>query len=326
MRYLSAADVERALPMDALIDAVGEAFIAHHRGQSTVPPRLAIGSEGGTTLVMGARVRDIGITAKVVSVFPGNADLGHAVTNGLVVVLDPSTGIPAMLCDGGSLTALRTGAASGAASRALMPRGCSVGAIIGCGGQATTQLLAIDEVASLDTVHIYGRKPDSVAAFIDRMAPRVSARLVAASSAEAAVEAARLICVATSSTTPVFDGDALQPGTHINAVGSFRLDMQELDARTIARSHVVVDDRDAAFEESGELVEAARNGHTDPQRWSTLGGVLAGEQPGRTDEHAITLFKSVGLALQDVAAGALARSRAEQLGLGTLLSPQGPQA
>jgi len=319
MRYLSAAEVKRALPMDALVDAVAHAFVAHHHGKSSVPPRLVLRGRGGTTLVMGARVENVGLAAKVVSVFPANAAAGRAVTNGLVVVLDPDTGIPALLCDGGSLTALRTGAASGAASRALMVPDCSVGAVLGCGAQAATQLLAIDHVANLDTVHVYGRNPDSLEAFIERMTPQIEATLVASRSPESAVEAARLVCVATSSSTPVFDGSALQPGTHVNAVGSFRLDMRELDARTVARSRVVVDDRDAALEESGELVAAIREGHTTAASWSTLGGVLSGEHPGRDDEDAITLFKSVGLALQDVAAGALALDRAEQLQLGVIL-------
>jgi ornithine cyclodeaminase len=319
VRYLSATEVRKALPMDALIDAVAEAFVAHHRGRADVPPRLAVAGEHGTTLVMGGAVEGMGRAAKVVSVFPGNAAKGAPVTNGLVVVLDETTGVPALLCHGGALTAARTGAASGAATRALARPETRLAALIGCGGQAATQLQAIDTVAALDRVFVYARDGARVRTFIERMQPTVSAELCASSSAEDAVEQAGLVCVATSSSTPVFDGEALQPGTHINAVGSFRLDMQELDGATIARSHIVVDDHDAALEESGELVAAARRGVTTPAAWVSLGSVLAGEAPGRPCANAITLFKSVGLALQDVAAGALALRNANRLGLGLVL-------
>ena len=320
LRLLSADDLRRALPMVDAVATMKEAFAALSSGRATVPPRIHMDvAEGpGTTLVMpaylGARG---GLGAKLVSFFPGNAERGRPAVSGLVVVLDPETGEPAALADGTFLTAWRTGAASGAASDLLALPDARTAALFGCGAQARTQALAIDAVRDLDVVRVYARTPSSVERFVVEMEEQLEARPVAAESPAAALAGAEIVCAATTSSTPVFDGRDLAAGAHVNGVGSFTTEMREVDATTVARARVFVDQRQAAEAEAGDLVIAAREGHTEPGRWAELGEVVAGTRPGRRAAAEITFFKSVGVAVQDVAAADRALERARELNLGS---------
>lgn len=315
---LSERDLRAALPMHAAIRAMKDAFAALSSGAAVAPQRMAlpIEKERATSLLMGAYVPSMGLAAKVVSVFPGNRASGKALVNGLVLVLDPTSGEPEALIDGTALTAWRTGAASGAATDLLARADASVAALIGCGVQARTQLLAIAAVRELAEVRVHARSPERVRAFCESMQPEVAAKLVAVPTAESAVRGAHIVCTATPSHTPLFDGAHVADGAHLNAVGSFTLDMCELDTRTIARATVFVDEVAAALVEAGELVAAEAAGATRRERWTELGHVASGAAPGRTSAAEITLFKSVGHAVQDVAAASRALSAARQLGLG----------
>ncbi len=316
---LSQADLRAALPMRAAIDVMKDAFAALASGNVVAPPRLAVpvAEHDATTLLMGAHVPSMGLAAKIASVFPRNAATGRAVVNGLAIVLDPATGEPSALIDGSALTAWRTGAASGAATELLACENARVGALIGCGAQARTQLLAIDTVRNLDEVRVFARTTGSARAFCDEMQPGVTARLIAVATAEDAVRGADVLCAATTSHTPVLDGDHLKCGAHLNGVGSFTLDMREIDERSIARATVFVDEVDAALAEAGELVAAELAGATARDRWTPLGLVASGAAAGRTHDDEITLFKSVGHAVQDVAASSRALAFARTHGLGT---------
>ncbi len=320
---LSAADLRAALSMRQAVDAMKAAFAALSAGEARAPLRTAVPAEeaGGVTLLMGACLpaaagRPAGLAAKVVSAFPRNASRGKRVVNGLVLVLDPATGEPAALADGTFLTAWRTGAASGAATDLLARPDAKIGALFGCGAQARTQALAVDCVRQLETLRVVGPRPQRVASFIEEMQPRLTARLVAAASAAEAVAGADVVCTATTSATPVFDGELLAPGAHVNGVGSYTLEMQEVDAVTVARSRVFVDSLEGALAEAGDLVVAERQGHTHRDAWTELGLVAAGRADGRRGEREITFFKSVGHAVQDVAAAARALEAARQQGLG----------
>ena len=316
---LSQADLRAALPMRAAIDAMKNAFAALASGDVVAPPRMAVpvAEHDATTLLMGAHVPSMGLTAKIASVFPRNAATGRAVVSGLVIVLDPATGEPSALMDGSALTAWRTGAASGAATELLAREDARVGALIGCGAQARTQLLAIDAVRDLDEVRVFARTAASVQAFCGELQPAVSTRLRAVVSAEDAVRGADVICAATTSNTPVLDGDHLARGAHVNGIGSFTVDMREIDERSIARATVFVDEVDSALAEAGELVAAEVTGATARERWTPLGLVISGAAAGRTHDDEITLFKSVGHAVQDVAASSRALAFARTHGLGT---------
>ena len=319
LTVLSAADIREALPMRDAVECMKTAFAELSAGRAVQPQRLAVpvAPAGGTLLVKPAHLPDRGLGAKLVSFFPRNPELGKPAITGLVVLLDPETGEPQALLDGTFVTAWRTGAASGAATDVLARKDSRVAALFGCGEQARTQLLAIDAVRELAEVRVYARTRSSVERFIEEMTPSARGRLLAASDPAEAIEEADVVCAATTSPTPVFDGGRLAAGAHVNGVGSFTTEMQEIDAETVGRARVFVDSRQSALAEAGDLVIAAREGLTDPDDWTELGEVVTGARPGRGSDDEITFFKSVGVAVQDVAASALALERARRLGLGS---------
>ena len=315
---LSASDLRSALPMGDAIEAVKSGFAALSTGQACAPLRSVVPAEpaDGVTLLMGAYLPQVGTSAKVVSVFHRNRQLGKNVVNALVVVMDPNTGEPVALCDGTYLTALRTGAASGAATELLARPDARVGAIIGCGAQARTQVLAIDCVRELESIRVHGERVEDVRRFIDEMQPQVRARLDAVTTSAEAIRDVDVICTATNSKTPVFDGALLEPGTHINGVGSFTLEMQEVDTTTVRRARVFIDSLEAVVAEAGDLAIAEREGCTRREDWIELGLIAVGKAPGRQGPDEITFFKSVGHAVQDLAAAARALEVARVKGLG----------
>jgi len=319
LTLLSAHDLRTALPMPAAIAAMQAAYADLSTGQATVPLRtpLPVPAAEGVTLFMPAYLPASGLGAKIVSVFPRNAALGKPMINGIVLALDPATGEPLALCDGGFLTAWRTGAAGGAGTALLARPDAKTAAVFGTGVQAETQALAIDAARALDSIHVYSRNPENVQKFIARMQPEIKARLIPAATPADAVREADVICTATTSHTPVFNGHDLKPGAHINGVGSFTLGMRELDETTITRARVFIDSREAALAEAGELVAALNAGKTSVDDWTELGLVAVGKKPGRQSPEEITFFKSVGVAVQDVAALSRALTEAHRLGLGT---------
>jgi ornithine cyclodeaminase len=313
---LSADDLRAALPMPDAIEAAKAAYASLSTGSAISPERMVVPSAGGTTLLMGAQVPGEGLGGKIVSIFPRNRERGVPVVAGIVVLLDPETGVPRALLDGTALTAWRTGAASGAATDLLARPEASVAAVFGCGAQARTQALGIDTARRLELIRVYSRTTRRTEEFVAEMQPMLRARIEMAASPQAAVADADIVCTATTSFTPVFDGRDLAPGTHVNAIGSFTPHMQEVDAVTIGAARVFVDSREAALEEAGDLLKAAAMGWTRQEEWTSLGEVIAGMKSGRRSASEITYFKSVGLAVQDVTAGARALVQAQRLGLG----------
>jgi ornithine cyclodeaminase/alanine dehydrogenase-like protein (mu-crystallin family) len=313
---LSAEDIRAALPMPQAIEAAKAAYASVATGAAVAPPRMVVTSPAGCTLLMGAQVPGEGLAGKIVSIFPPNRDRGLPVVAGIVVLLDPETGLPRALMDGTALTAWRTGAAGGAATDLLARPEASVAAVFGCGAQARTQVLGIDAVRNLEVIRVFSRTPRRTEEFVAEMQPALRGRLEISRTPREAVRDADVICTATTSTTPVFDGRDLAPGAHVNAMGSFKPDMQEVDVVTIAAARVFVDSREAALEEAGDLLKAAAQGWTRYDEWTQIGDVVAGIKAGRHSSDEITYFKSVGLAVQDVTAGARALMQAQRLGLG----------
>ena len=305
--FFTAEDIRRALPMREAIEAMRAAFIAFSEGRAHIPQRLSISipEQEGITLVMPGYVPPDALGLKVVSVFPRNPARGLPTLSALVVMLDPETGAPAALLDGAFLTAWRTGAASGLATDLLARPDAESLALIGAGAQARTQLRAVAAVRSLRRVRVYSRTPARAQALIEEMRGQegIPEDIAVAPTPEAAVAEADIVCTATNSSVPVFDGRALQPGTHINAIGSFTLEMRELDEETFRRAaRVVVDSRAAVLAEAGEVVWAIRQGILREADLVELGEIAAGRRPGRERPEEITLFKSVGLAVQDLVA------------------------
>ncbi len=320
---LSAEDVRRAVPMAEAIEIVKDAFAQLSTGKATVPLRtqLPVEKHGGVTLFMPAYLSESGaLGAKVVSVFPRNLDRGLPTIFAIVIVVDSETGCPVALMDGTYLTALRTGAASGAATDFLARRDARVAAIFGAGAQARTQLLAVCTVRRIERVWVYDvvrERAEAYAAEMRGLGPIPTDIRVASSPAEA-VREADIICTATTSSTPVFNGEDLRPGTHINAIGSFTPQMQEVDETTIRRaSKIVVDSRSACLAEAGDLIIPMSRGIiSEKDIYAEIGEITAGLKPGRERDDEITYFKSVGNAVQDVSVARRVLEKAREMGLG----------
>lgn len=326
LRILSAADMAQALPMTAAIEAMKDAFAQLSTGQADVPlrARLSIPEQAGVAIFMPAYMRGSqDLAVKIVSVFPKNPARGEPIIYGTVLVLDAASGRPLALLEGGSLTAIRTAAGAGAATDLLARPDAKSVAMLGSGVQARTGLEAMCTVREIETVRVYSPTRAHAAAFAAEMAGRgpIPATIDVVDSPGAAVRGADIVYTATTSYTPTFDGADLSAGAHVNGVGSFTLDMREVDVTTVQRALVVVDDRASMEAEAGEIMYAMQHGHiTADHIHAELGEIVAGHKAGRTDAAQITFFKSVGVAVQDAVAARVALRTAEALDLGTVVA------
>ena len=321
LRILSCEDVRRALPMRQAIEAMKGAFAQLSTGRADVPLRVALNvpRHHGVTLFMPAYLADDDQMAiKIVSIFDDNPAQGLPLIHALVVVVDATTGRPAAVMDGTYLTALRTGAASGAATDLLAREETHVVAVFGAGAQGHTQLEAVCAVRPIQEVWIHDVAPGRAAAYAAEMSQQLSLTVRAAETPAEAVRQADVICTATTSTRPVFADTDVRPGTHVNAIGAYTPQMQEIPAETVVRAKVVIDHRKASLAEAGDLLLPLRQGlMTEDHIYAELGEIAAGLKPGRTSPEEVTLFKSVGVAVQDVAAASAVLETARRLGLGT---------
>ncbi len=320
IRVLSADDVRRALPMPKAVEVMKRAFAQLSAGQAEVPLRVPIHvpRHNGLTLFMPAYLAaDDQMAVKIVSVFNDNPARGLPLIHALVMVVDAETGQPAAVMEGGYLTALRTGAASGAATDLLARLDASTAAVFGAGVQGRTQLEAVCAVRHIRQAWVYDVDPDRARRYANEMSARLGIPVhIAATPAEAA-RAADIICTATTSSVPVFSDADVRPGTHINAVGAYTPEMREIPTETVLRARVVIDHRTASLAEAGDLLIPIREGRmTEEHIWAELGEIAAGQKAGRLSHDEVTLFKSVGVAVQDVAAAAAVLDAAERENLG----------
>lgn len=325
LRILSSNDVRKALPMIEAIAGMKTAYAQLSTRQAVVPLRahVDVNAHQGTSLIMPAYLMQTDdLAVKVVSVFPDNARRNEPIIYASVLVLDAETGRPLALLEGGALTAIRTGAGAGAATDLLARKTASVVAILGSGVQARTQLEAICTVRNIREVRVYSPTNEHAVLFAREMRGKgsVPQLIRIMTDADTAVHGADIICAATTSTTPVINGKLLEPGVHINGVGSFQPTMQEFDEDTILKSLVVVDSRAAVWEEAGELIIPLNKGIIQKGHiHAELGEIVAGLKPGRRDDQQITFFKSVGNAVQDAIAGRIALQNAIEQNLGTVV-------
>jgi alanine dehydrogenase len=323
IRVLGAADVRAALPMRDAIKAMREAFAAVSDGRAEVPLRshLDVPTVDGQALFMPAAMSTpVRIGSKILTLYPNNPSHGRPFIHGIVVMFDARTGRPEGILEGTALTALRTGAASGLATQVLARRNARVVGIIGSGVQARTQLEAVCTVRRVEEVRVFSRTQGHAARFAREMAgvgpiPR-NVRVV--KSAAAAADGADVVCTATPATRPVLGLGDMSRGAHVNAVGSYTPAMREIAPALVNRARIVVDSRDAALAEAGELIACIEDGSIG-QEMVELGEVLAGRQTGRENDSHLTIFKSVGLAAQDLCAAAAALRRATRQGIGTVV-------
>lgn len=312
MRLFDADATRAAIPVGELLDAVDAAYrdVAAGRDRSPVRTRVELPS-GDLLLMPGVREGGAGSTVKIVTIVPANAERGLPTLHAVVAWIDAATGEPLAMLDGATLTAMRTGAASGVATRLLARPDASVLALIGAGAQAEWQLRAVAAARPIREVRVFARTAASRLAFVERMAgvlgPGVEIRAVG--SAREAVRGVDVVCCATTSTEPVFSAQWVRPGTHVNGVGAFRLDMVELPPALFERASLVaVDSREAALAEAGDLVAAIQGGQLASDGYVEI-GTIGQRWSGGRDPRAITVFKSVGLAIQDVAAAEVAARR-----------------
>lgn len=320
VRILSHSDVRRALPMREAVEAMKRAFAQLSTGQADVPLRtpIHVPRHNGLTLFMPAYLAaDDQMAVKIVSVFNDNPARGLPLIHALVVVVDAETGQPVAVMEGGSLTALRTGAASGAATDLLSRPDAAIAAVFGAGVQGRTQLEAVCAVRPIREAWVYDVDPQRAQAYAREMGEQLGIPVHVAARPAEAVRPADVVCTATTSTTPVFDDADVRPGTHINAVGAYTPQMREIPTETVLRARVVIDHRTASLAEAGDLLIPIQEGRmTEQHIWAELGEIAAGLQPGRLSPDEITLFKSVGVAVQDVAAAAAVLEAARRQNLG----------
>ncbi|MGZ9167105.1 MAG: ornithine cyclodeaminase family protein, partial [Anaerolineales bacterium] len=307
------------------IEAMKNAYASLSSGTAVVPlrTRLPIPDSEALSLFMPAFVNSQdgnALAIKVVSLFPSNPSRGLAYIQAAVLVFDPETGRAIALLEGSSLTAIRTGAAGGAAIDLLARPESKVAAIFGAGAQGRTQLEAACTARKIETAFIYDADPSKAELFAEEMRGRngITRDIRVAWNAQEAIQSADIICTATTSTTPVFDDQFLKAGTHISAVGSYTPDMQEVPAETLQRAKIFVDSRSACLEEAGDLIQPMRAGLFDESHISgELGEVVLGQIPGRYSPDEITYFKSVGIAVQDAIAAQVALTNARKMNIGT---------
>lgn len=321
MRIISRKDVENSLTMREAIEVVRQAFMELSNGTANVPPRihLSIEKENATTLIMPAYLSQTQVLAcKIVSVFPNNATKNQPVIFGLVTLFSAETGEPLAVIEGGSLTALRTGAASGLATDLLARQDAKTLAIFGAGAQSKTQIEGVCAVRNIEKIYVFSRRIEQTEQLINDLQTKVNSEFIVANSPKQAVQNADIICTATTSETPVFDGNDLQDGTHINGIGSFKPQMQEVDFVTLNRClKIVIDSRENCLKEAGDLVQAIEsNIISESDIYAEIGEIASGLRVSRESNDEITFFKSVGNAAQDAAIGQAILKECVRLKLG----------
>ncbi len=324
MLVLTRSQVRELVPMPDAIALMKSAFAELSAGRTISPLRtvVSLADREGDALFMPAYVPAMdALGLKSVSVFRRNPERGLPVIHAIVSLVDPETGQPLAIMDGTYLTALRTGAVSGAAADLLARSDSAVLAAIGAGAQGVTQIAAVCAVRPIERVIAVDVSEPALERLRQLMRhdwPEVESRLETTTDSAAAVREADIICTATTSHTPVFRDEDVRPGTHISAVGAYTPEMQELPAETVARATVVVDAVEAALAEAGDLIIPLQKGMVSRNHFSReLGMVASGTAPGRTSDDEITLFKSVGNAVQDVVVAKRAVERAREREVGT---------
>jgi alanine dehydrogenase len=311
--------VAAVLKMRDCIAALEGAFSELSNGTAVLPLRIGIPAPDGINLYMPAYLKQANALAvKVVSVYKNNPQKHNLPTTiGKVLVQNPETGEVICIMDGGYLTAVRTGAVSGLATQLLArPDENQVAGIFGAGVQAEMQLWGVYEARKLKRALVYDMVPGAADRFAKSMSQKLNLEIEVAQDSSQLLEA-DILCTATSSPTPIFDGNRIKPGTHINGIGSHSPAARELDTAIIKRSLLIADSREACLKEAGDvMIPIAEGAITADHIYADLGEIVTHKKPGRTSASQITLFKSNGLAIQDVAASRLVYEKALAAGMG----------
>ncbi|MGA6981032.1 MAG: ornithine cyclodeaminase family protein [Candidatus Sulfotelmatobacter sp.] len=304
MRFIDREEIARRLTYEKCIPIVRQAMIAFSRGETKQTLRSIIPlSEGRMFGVMpGAMGAHAVFGAKLISVFHENFARGVQSHQGLVILFDPESGAPVCVVDAGELTAIRTAAASAVATDALARKDAQRLALIGYGEQAATHARAIGKVRELESIVVWGRSADRARDFALRMGAEVGVTVAAAETVQEALSDAEIICTVTSASEPILKGEWVRPGTHLNLVGSSYAGPAEVDNELVARSRFIADSREGVLQQGGEFLRAKAAGLIDDSHIvGEIGQVLAGEIEGRRSAEEITVYKSLGHVVQDLA-------------------------
>jgi len=303
MLLLSDADVERLLTMREAIDAVERAFGEYAKGSVLMPPRstLRLSRFGGSVSLMPSYLEEAeALATKIISTYPRNPERGLPTIIAWITVNDPETGMLEALMEATYLTAVRTGAVTAVAARYLAPGDSRVAAVIGCGAQGRTQAWAVAETCQLDEIRVFDVSRERMRRFADEMETRLGVDIAAVDSGAEAVRDADIVVTATTSREPVIRRGWLGDAVHVSAIGSFYPDHRELDTETVREAKVVVDSREAVLAEAGDLLIPIKEGAiTEDHIYAELGDLVLGRKEGRSEDDGLTVFKSVGLAIQD---------------------------
>jgi ornithine cyclodeaminase len=304
MRVIDREEVARRLSYEVCIPIIRQAMIAFSRGEtgqllrSIIP--LAHGNLFG--VMPGTLGEAAAFGAKLISVYPGNFNRGRPSHQGLVVLFEPESGAPVCVVDAGEITAIRTAAASAVATDALARTDARRLAILGYGEQAAAHARALLKVRPLVAVTVWGRSPERARSFCARMGAELGISFVSATTAQQAVGEADIVCTVTAAREPVLQGEWVRPGTHVNVVGSGMAGPAEVDTDLVARSRFVVDSREGVLAQGAEFLRAKQAGAVDDSHIvAEIGQVLAGEVAGRRSASEITVYKSLGHIVQDLA-------------------------
>lgn len=320
MKILSNKDVAALLPMDAAVEVIGGIMKTVSKGSETLPLRGAIPVGGNNKMgVMPGAITDPAcFGVKLVSLFPNNPSLGLSSHRGAIVLFEAQTGGAVAMMDAGLLTAIRTAAASGAATKALAREDAASLLLVGYGEQAEFHLDAICAVRDIRTVHVVGRSLEKAKAFAKNAAEKYpNMTFEVGTDVQSAAQNCDIICTVTSSPTPILHGNWIAEGAHVNVVGSSIPTMREIDDTAVLKSSVWVDYWPSAEAQAGEIVDMMKAGTlTKDHILGEIGSVLSGDIDGRTRASQITLYRSLGVAAQDLAAAHYVLERAIERGLG----------
>ena len=319
IRLLTTEDIQKAISMSEAIGLMKDAFIQLSAGSASAPLRTKIEmpQANGTALFMPAYLpKNEQFSLKAVSLFKNNPSRGLPLIHALVVLFDAIDGKPLALINGETLTALRTGAASGLATDLLARVDSQIAFIFGAGVQGRSQLEAICCVRTIRKAYIFDIRREVAEIFSQEMSQKLDFPVKVADSMDL-LRQADVICAATTSPQPVFQHEYLKSSVHINAVGSYKPNEREIPGETIQKAKIVVDQRQACLSEAGDIVLPIQEGLITPDYiYAEIGEIAAGIKQGRSKQNEITLFKSVGNAVQDLAVASRLLENAAKLSLG----------
>jgi ornithine cyclodeaminase/alanine dehydrogenase-like protein (mu-crystallin family) len=304
MRFIDREQVARRLTCDICIPLVRDAMIAFSTGETRQLLRSIIPlAEGHLFGIMpGALGAKAPFGAKLISIFPENAAQGRQSHQGLIVLFEPETGTPVCVVHAGEVTAIRTAAASAVATDSLARKEAKHLAILGTGEQAATHARAIGKVRALESITVWGRSPERAHAFATKMQGELGIPTTAAGTVQQAIANADIICTVTSATEPILNSEWVQPGQHINVVGSSHAGPAEIDNALVARARYFADSREGVLQQGAEFLRAKQAGLVDDNHiLAEIGQVLAGKAEGRRTQGEVTIYKSLGHIVQDLA-------------------------